>query len=636
MNRRKFWQYLCAVTFVFATLDFFFAGQPVAPSPAVAQTQQFQPQPLSPVGSDSDRSSGGGLTDEHSAKGNEARPESDHKTPDLGASDHRADDQKILDQRRNSYEVDKQNQLTEPAWTPVGSLGFAGALIGKILGFIIPIVITAFIFVFVMNWFMKRQMNGGGGPGGLGNRTKSPAIMVEPDKIAETFEDVAGCEEAKADLKDVITFLKDPSRVLKMGGKAPRGLLMVGPPGTGKTLLARVVAKEAGAKFFFVSGSNFVEVFVGVGAARVRDMFAEAKNHAPSILFIDEIDAVGRHRGAGVGNSNDEREQTLNQILVEMDGFEGRENVIVIAATNRPDVLDPALLRPGRFDLQVTTSMPDRKARIKVLQVHTKAMPRAPGLTLELIADRTPGFSPAQLAGVCQQAVIVALRRIEEAKTRGEELEDLVTLEDIDEGVDRVQGGNKAERVISEDQMKNTAYHELSHALVSELLGEPVHKITILARSRWLGYVQSGDGERVAYTDRQLLARITTALAGREGQEEFLNVIDTGASNDFEQAHKIAYDMVTRYGMSRLGPMSWVQNADHPFLGKQMAMGSGPDLSEKLKEEIEEAHEKILRECKAHARQLLVEHRDVIERVVPVLMKKETILRDEWLSLLNR
>src|SRR5512134_35391 len=410
--------------------------------------------------------------------------------------------------------------------------------------------------------FFMRQMQGGG-RGGAFSFGKSRARMLDESSNTVTFADVAGCEEAKEEVAELVEFLRDPSKFQKLGGRIPRGVLMVGNPGTGKTLLARAIAGEAKVPFFSISGSDFVEMFVGVGAARVRDMFEQAKKNAPCIVFIDEIDAVGRQRGAGLGGGNDEREQTLNQLLVEMDGFESQVGVIVIAATNRPDVLDPALLRPGRFDRQVVVPLPDIRGREQILLVHMRKVPIAPDVDASIIARGTPGFSGADLANLVNEAALFAARGTKR----------LVDMEDFERAKDKViMGAERKSMVMPEEERKNTAYHESGHAIVARLLPktDPVHKVTIIPRGRALGVtMQLPEQDRYSQDRDQMLAQIAMAFGGRVAEELFLNQKTTGAHQDFESATEIARRMVTQWGMSdELGPMVYAENEGEVFLGR--------------------------------------------------------------------
>jgi cell division protease FtsH len=412
--------------------------------------------------------------------------------------------------------------------------------------------------------FFMRQMQGGG-RGGAFSFGKSRARMLDESNNTITFVDVAGCDEAKEEVQELVEFLRDPSKFQKLGGRIPRGVLMVGSPGTGKTLLAKAIAGEAKVPFFSISGSDFVEMFVGVGAARVRDMFEQAKKHAPCIIFIDEIDAVGRQRGAGLGGGNDEREQTLNQMLVEMDGFETGAGVIVIAATNRPDVLDPALLRPGRFDRQVVVPLPDIRGREQILNVHMRKVPIGADVKADVIARGTPGFSGADLANLVNEAALFAARRSGR----------VVEMEDFERAKDKIMmGAERKSMIMSEEERRNTAYHESGHAIVAKLLpkSDPVHKVTIIPRGRALGLtMQLPEQDRYSYDREYLLNRIAVLFGGRIAEELFMQQMTTGASNDFERATQMARDMVTRYGMSDvLGPMVYAENEGEVFLGRSI------------------------------------------------------------------
>ncbi len=515
-----------------------------------------------------------------------------------------------------------------------------------LLGWLPMILIFGLIF-----WFMRAQRNAAG------------AQRADVSKIKEqqrstqrvTFADVAGADEAKQELMEVVSYLRNPGRLKRLGGKAPSGVLLIGDPGNGKTLIAKAVAGEADAEFHMVSGSDFVEMFVGVGAARVRELFAKGRAKRPAVIFIDEIDAVGRQRGTGVGGGNDEREQTLNQILVEMDGFNDNEGIIFMAATNRPDILDPALTRPGRFGLHVLVDSPDKFGREGILKVHARNKKLAPGVSLELIANNTPGFSGAQLAELMNESARVADRRIQkaiEALVEGEKVSkaeatkrvpEEITIHDLDEAADRVQMGPAKEgraKRMSRLDMLNTAVHELGHAWVSQdqyerdLGGDPVSKITIVPRARALGYVMAlPTGDRYGYTEQNLRARIRMAMGGRAAQEVFLNTIDTGASNDFKQAWGIALRMVTEFGMSRLGPISIGEGGGNPFLGRTMA--SGHQLSPDLANEIDLEVKKIVTECLDEVKALLLRDRECFMKIVDVLLEKETILGFEFRDLRN-
>lgn len=468
--------------------------------------------------------------------------------------------------------------------------------------------------------FFMRQMQGG--KGGAFSFGKSKARMLDDTANKVRFNDVAGCDEAKQDIQEVVDFLKDPSKYQRLGGHIPRGILLVGPPGTGKTLLAKAIAGEAGVPFFSISGSDFVEMFVGVGAARVRDMFENAKKNAPCIIFIDEIDAVGRQRGAGLGGGNDEREQTLNQMLVEMDGFETGTNIIVIAATNRPDVLDPALLRPGRFDRQVVVPLPDIRGREQILNVHMKKIPVAQDVRADILARGTPGFSGADLANLVNEAALFAARR------NGR----VVDMNDFELAKDKIMmGAERKSMVMTEDEKRNTAYHESGHALVAKLMpkSDPVHKVTIIPRGRALGVtMQLPEEDHYAYDKQYLLTRIAILFGGRIAEEVFMHQMTTGASNDFERATQMARDMVTRYGMSdSMGVMVYAENEGDPFLGRSLTRTS--HISEETMRAVDNEIRRILEEQYTTARKLIEDNADKVEAMAQALLKWETIDADQ-------
>lgn len=468
--------------------------------------------------------------------------------------------------------------------------------------------------------FFMRQMQGG--KGGAFSFGKSKARMLDDTANKVRFNDVAGCDEAKQDVQEVVDFLKDPSKYQRLGGHIPRGILLVGPPGTGKTLLAKAIAGEAGVPFFSISGSDFVEMFVGVGAARVRDMFENAKKNAPCIIFIDEIDAVGRQRGAGLGGGNDEREQTLNQMLVEMDGFETGTNIIVIAATNRPDVLDPALLRPGRFDRQVVVPLPDIRGREQILNVHMKKIPVAQDVRADILARGTPGFSGADLANLVNEAALFAARR------NGR----VVDMNDFELAKDKIMmGAERKSMVMTEDEKRNTAYHESGHALVAKLMpkSDPVHKVTIIPRGRALGVtMQLPEEDHYAYDKQYLLTRIAILFGGRIAEEVFMHQMTTGASNDFERATQMARDMVTRYGMSdSMGVMVYAENEGDPFLGRSLTRTS--HISEETMRAVDNEIRRILEEQYKTARKLIEDNADKVEAMAQALLKWETIDADQ-------
>ncbi|MGP4843677.1 ATP-dependent zinc metalloprotease FtsH [Marinobacter sp. 1Y8] len=483
-----------------------------------------------------------------------------------------------------------------------------------------PILIIIALFVFFM-----RQMQGGGGGKGPMSFGKSKARLMSEDQIKTTFSDVAGVDEAKEDVKEIVDFLRDPSKFQRLGGRIPKGVLMVGPPGTGKTLLAKAIAGEAKVPFFSISGSDFVEMFVGVGASRVRDMFEQAKKQSPCIIFIDEIDAVGRHRGAGMGGGHDEREQTLNQLLVEMDGFEGNEGVIVIAATNRPDVLDPALLRPGRFDRQVVVSLPDIIGREQILKVHMKKVPLSDGIEPKVIARGTPGFSGADLANLINEAALFAARRNQR----------LVSMEELELAKDKIMmGAERKSMVMNEKEKLNTAYHESGHAIVGRLAPEhdPVYKVSIIPRGRALGVTMFlPEEDRYSHSKRYLTSQICSLFGGRIAEELTLGFdgVTTGASNDIKRATELARNMVTRWGLSeKLGPLQYDTDSEEPFLGRTAGQSQtiySPETAQRIDEEVRT----IIDDCYEIARKMLVDNRDKLEVMTDALMRYETIDRHQ-------
>jgi cell division protease FtsH len=469
--------------------------------------------------------------------------------------------------------------------------------------------------------FFMRQMQGGG-RGGAFSFGKSRARMLDESNNTITFADVAGCEEAKEEVKELVEFLRDPSKFQKLGGRIPRGVLMVGSPGTGKTLLAKAIAGEAKVPFFSISGSDFVEMFVGVGAARVRDMFDQAKKHAPCIVFIDEIDAVGRQRGAGLGGGNDEREQTLNQLLVEMDGFEGNSGVIVIAATNRPDVLDPALLRPGRFDRQVVVPLPDIRGREQIINVHMRKVPVAPDVRADILARGTPGFSGADLANLVNEAALFAARGNKR----------LVEMDDFERAKDKIiMGAERRSIVMPEHERKNTAYHESGHAVVAKLMKrtDPVHKVTIIPRGRALGVtMQLPEQDRYSMDREQILQNISVLFGGRIAEEVFMGQMTTGASNDFERATEMARRMVTQWGMSEaLGPMVYGENEGEVFLGRSIT--THKNVSEATMQQVDAEIRRIIDQQYGLARKLIEDNRDKVEAMAKALLEWETIDADQ-------
>ena len=477
-----------------------------------------------------------------------------------------------------------------------------------------PMLLLIGVWVFFM-----RQMQGGG-KGGAFSFGRSKARMLDEASNTITFADVAGCDEAKEEVQELVDFLRDPTKFQKLGGRIPRGVLMVGPPGTGKTLLARAIAGEAKVPFFTISGSDFVEMFVGVGASRVRDMFENAKKHAPCIIFIDEIDAVGRHRGAGMGGGNDEREQTLNQLLVEMDGFEPNAGVIVIAATNRADVLDKALLRPGRFDRQVVVGLPDIRGREQILYVHMRKVPIAPDVKADILARGTPGFSGADLANLVNEAALFAARRNKR----------LVEMQDFEDAKDKiVMGPERKSAVMREEERRNTAYHESGHAVVAKLLpkADPVHKVTIMPRGFALGLTwQLPEHDRVNMYKDKMLEEIAILFGGRISEEIFMHQMSTGASNDFERATKLARAMVTRYGMSEsLGTMVYEDAEQDAYYGRMAAK----TVSEATQQKVDTEIRSILDAQYALSRKLLEENRDKVEMMAKTLLEWETIDADQ-------
>ncbi|GAB2789931.1 ATP-dependent zinc metalloprotease FtsH [Halomonas shantousis] len=480
-----------------------------------------------------------------------------------------------------------------------------------------PILIILAIFIF----FMRQMQGGGSGRGGPMSFGKSKAKLLSQDQIKTTFADVAGCDEAKEEVVELVDYLRDPSKFQRLGGQIPRGVLMVGPPGTGKTLLAKAIAGEAKVPFFTISGSDFVEMFVGVGASRVRDMFEQAKKQAPCIIFIDEIDAVGRHRGSGMGGGHDEREQTLNQLLVEMDGFEANDGIIVIAATNRPDVLDPALLRPGRFDRQVTVGLPDIRGREHILGVHLRKVPLGEDVKPSLIARGTPGFSGADLANLVNEAALFAARRNKR----------LVGMEELELAKDKIMmGAERKSMVMSEKEKLNTAYHESGHAIIGLVMPEhdPVYKVTIIPRGRALGVTMFlPEEDRYSFSRQQIISQICSLFGGRIAEEMTLgpNGVTTGASNDIKRATELAHNMVAKWGLSEeMGPLMYDEDESHQFLGGPGQGGSklkSGETTTRLDKEVR----RIIDECYAKARQILEDNRDKLDTMAEALMQYETI-----------
>ncbi|MFD1829196.1 ATP-dependent zinc metalloprotease FtsH [Streptomyces desertarenae] len=488
------------------------------------------------------------------------------------------------------------------------------AFVGMLLS-LLPFVLIVIVFLFLMN-----QMQGGGSR--VMNFGKSKAKLITKDTPKTTFADVAGSDEAVEELQEIKEFLQEPAKFQAVGAKIPKGVLLYGPPGTGKTLLARAVAGEAGVPFYSISGSDFVEMFVGVGASRVRDLFEQAKANAPAIVFVDEIDAVGRHRGAGMGGGHDEREQTLNQLLVEMDGFDVKGGVILIAATNRPDILDPALLRPGRFDRQIAVDRPDMQGRLEILKVHAKGKPMGPDVDLAAVARRTPGFTGADLSNVLNEAALLTARSDKK----------LIDNHFLDEAIDRVVAGpQKRTRIMSDKEKKITAYHEGGHALVAAASpnSDPVHKITILSRGRALGYTMVlPDEDKYSTTRNEMLDQLAYMLGGRAAEELVFHDPTTGAANDIEKATATARAMVTQYGMTeRLGAIKFGSDHSEPFLGKEM--GHQRDYSEEVAGLVDEEVKKLIEAAHNEAWEILVENRDVLDNLVLALLEKETLGKEE-------
>ena len=498
---------------------------------------------------------------------------------------------------------------------PASSNGPWWGLLGNLL---FPILLIAALF-----FLFRRSNNMPGGPGQAMNFGKSRARFQMDAKTGVMFDDVAGIEEAKEELEEVVTFLKQPEKFTAVGAKIPKGVLLIGPPGTGKTLLAKAIAGEAGVPFFSISGSEFVEMFVGVGASRVRDLFKKAKENAPCLIFIDEIDAVGRQRGAGIGGGNDEREQTLNQLLTEMDGFEGNSGIIIIAATNRPDVLDSALMRPGRFDRQVMVDTPDIKGRLEILDVHARNKKISPEISLEVIARRTPGFSGADLANLLNEAAILTARRRKEA----------ITMSEIDDAVDRVVAGMEGTPLVDGKSKRLIAYHEVGHAIVGTLVQDhdPVQKVTLIPRGQAQGLTWFTPNEEQGLISRsQLTARIAGAMGGRAAEEEIFGYdeVTTGAGGDLQQVTEMARQMVTRFGMSDLGPLSLEGQGGEVFLGGGLM--SRAEYSEEVASRIDDQVRQIIEHSHQLARQIVRDNREVIDRLVELLIEKETINGEEF------
>ncbi len=530
---------------------------------------------------------------------------------------HKEDDSTLVDQLKALGVTTEQLQAKQikleikppSAWLSVAT----------ILGYILPFVILAGVF-----WFVFRQAQGSNNAAlSFG---KSRARMFTGDQPTVTFQDVAGVEEAKEELEEVVEFLREPEKFISLGARIPKGVLLVGPPGTGKTLLAKAVSGEAGVPFFSISGSEFVEMFVGVGASRVRDLFDQAKRHSPCIVFVDEIDAVGRQRGAGLGGSHDEREQTLNQMLVEMDGFNTDTNVIIMAATNRPDILDPALMRPGRFDRRVVLDRPDMRGREMILKVHTRGKPLSPDIELSVLARSTPGFVGADLENLVNEAAILAARRNKK----------LIGQSELEEAIERVIAGpERKSRLISEEEKRIVAYHEAGHAVVMNALPEadPVHKVSIIARGMAGGFTLAlPEEDRTLMARKKMMADMISLLGGRAAEELVFDDITSGASNDLERVTRIARAMVTRLGMSdHLGPMVYGQKEELIFLGREIS--EQRDYSEAIAEEIDGEVRRLVSESYEKARQILIDYRDRLDAIAKRLLEVETISRDEFEKL---
>ena len=491
----------------------------------------------------------------------------------------------------------------------------------SLLTYLLPFVIFIGFWIFLMN-----QVQGGGSKVMSFGKSRAKRMSVDSPKI--TFRDVAGVDEAVEELHEIKEFLENPKKFQALGARIPKGVLLYGPPGTGKTLLARAVAGEAGVPFFSISGSDFVEMFVGVGASRVRDLFEQAKQNSPCIIFMDEIDAVGRHRGAGLGGGHDEREQTLNQLLVEMDGFEMKDNIILIAATNRPDILDPALLRPGRFDRQIVVDRPDRTGRKKILEVHTRGKPLAREIDIDALAGQTPGFTGADLSNLVNEAALLAARNGKRE----------ITQDELEEGIMRVIAGpEKKTRVMSSNERKITAYHEMGHAIVGHFLpnSDPIHKISVISRGQALGYTISLPGEDKFLTTRaELLDTMAMTLGGRAAEEITFGEITTGASNDLEKVTQTAKQMVMRFGMSeKLGPRVFGHDHGQPFLGREFS--AEPDYSDEIAREIDDEIRRIVEGAHVQAKEILTSHKDSLQKLSEILIKRETIEREQFVALLQ-
>jgi cell division protease FtsH len=529
----------------------------------------------------------------------------EYDTGYLDSSDSQAQLQNTLERNGVKYDVK----------------GKGGSSLLSLLTYILPFLLFFAFWIFLMN-----QMQGGGSRVMSFGKSRAKRMSVDAPKI--TFRDVAGVDEAVQELQEIKEFLENPKKFQSLGARIPKGVLLYGPPGTGKTLLARAVAGEAGVPFFSISGSDFVEMFVGVGASRVRDLFEQAKQNSPCIIFMDEIDAVGRHRGAGMGGGHDEREQTLNQLLVEMDGFEMKDNIILIAATNRPDILDPALLRPGRFDRQVVVDRPDRKGRKQILEVHTRGKPLAQSIDLDALAGQTPGFTGADLANLINEAALLTARSDKRE----------ITMKELEEGIMRVIAGpEKKSRVMSEKERLVTAYHELGHAIVGHVLPntDPVHKVSIISRGQALGYTISLPTEDKFLTTRaELNDTMAMTLGGRAAEEIIFGEITTGASNDLEKVTETAKQMVMRFGMSeRLGPRVFGHDRSLPFLGREFS--AEPDYSDEIAREIDDEIRRIVEEAHQSSKDILTEHREQLDTISKILLERETIEADEFVALLE-
>ena len=529
------------------------------------------------------------------------------------------------DEYSTGYPPDLQaqvvNQLARHPEITTTVEGIGGSGILSVLTYILPFVLFLGFWLFLMN-----QMQGGGSRVMSFGKSRAKRMSVDAPKI--TFRDVAGADEAVQELHEIKEFLENPKKFQALGARIPKGVLLYGPPGTGKTLLARAVAGEAGVPFFSISGSDFVEMFVGVGASRVRDLFEQAKQNSPCIIFMDEIDAVGRHRGAGMGGGHDEREQTLNQLLVEMDGFEMKDNIILIAATNRPDILDPALLRPGRFDRQIVVDRPDRRGRKKILEVHTRGKPLAKEIDLDALAGQTPGFTGADLANLINESALLTARSGKRE----------ISQDELEEGIMRVIAGpEKKTRVMSEKERLVTAYHEMGHAIVGHVLPncDPVHKVSIIGRGQALGYTISLPGEdRFLTTRAELTDTMAMTLGGRAAEEIVFGEITTGASNDLEKVTETAKQMVMRYGMSeRLGPRVFGHDRSMPFLGREFS--SEPDYSDEIAREIDDEIRRIVEEAHQTAKDILAERREDLDRISNLLLERETIDAEQFVKLLD-